>query len=333
MTFCIGRREFITLLGGAAAAWPLAARAQQRDQVRRIGVLAPAAANDPVWQARIGAFQQALALLGWIIGRNVQIDTRWATTDAAAIRREAEELAALAPDVILAAGHSSAAPLLQATRTLPIVFVMVQDAVAAGFVDSLARPGGNATGFTSWEFSMGAKWLELLKQIAPGLTRVAVLRDASQGFAVSQFVAIQTVAPSLGVEVIPVNMRDPGEIEQSVDAFARAPNGGLIPIPSAAAVRHRDLIITLAARRKLPAVYWERLFVAAGGLISYGPDTVDMFRRAAQYVDRILKGVKPADLPVQAPTKYGTVLNLKTAKALGLDIPASVLARADEVIE
>jgi ABC-type uncharacterized transport system substrate-binding protein len=329
----IGRRKFLATLGGAAAAWPLATRAQQRDQVRRIGVLAPAAANDPVWQARIGAFQQALALLGWIIGRNVQIDTRWATTDAAAIRREAEELAALAPDVILAAGHSSAAPLLQTTRTLPIVFVMVQDAVAAGFVDSLARPGGNATGFTSWEFSMGAKWLELLKQIAPGLTRVAVLRDASQGFAVAQFVAIQTVAPSLGVEVIPVNMRDPGEIEQSVDAFARAPNGGLIPIPSAAAVRHRDLIITLAARRKLPAVYWERLFVAAGGLISYGPDLVDEFRQAANYVDRILKGDKPADLPVQAPTKYGTVLNLKTAKALGLDIPASVLARADEVIE
>jgi putative ABC transport system substrate-binding protein len=301
--------------------------------VRRIGVLAPAAANDPVWQARIGTFQQTLALLGWIIGRNVQIDTRWATTDAAAIRREAEELAALAPDVLLAAGHSSAAPLMQATRTLPIVFVLVQDAVAAGFVDSLARPGGNATGFTSWEFSMGAKWLELLKQIAPGLTRVAVLRDASQGFAVSQFVAIQTVAPSLGVEVIPVNMRDPGEIEQSVDAFARAPNGGLIPIPSAAAVRHRDLIITLAARRKLPAVYWERLFVAAGGLISYGPDLVDQFRQAANYVDRILKGDKPADLPVQAPTKYETVLNLKTAKALGLEMPPSVLARADEVIE
>jgi putative tryptophan/tyrosine transport system substrate-binding protein len=322
----VRRREFITLLGGAAAGWPLAARAQQGERVRRIGVLAPAAANDPVWQARIGAFQQALALLGWIIGRNVQIDTRWATTDAAAIRREAEELAALAPDVILAAGHSSAAPLLQTTRTLPIVFVMVQDAVAAGFVDSLARPGGNATGFTSWEFSMGAKWLELLKQIAPGLTRVAVLRDASQGFAVAQFVAIQTVAPSLGVEVIPVNMRDPGEIEQSVDAFARAPNGGLIPIPSAAAVRHRDLIITLAARRKLPAVYWERLFVAAGGLISYGPDLVDEFRPAANYVDRILKGDKPADLPVQAPTKYETVLNLKTAKALGLDLPASVLA-------
>jgi putative tryptophan/tyrosine transport system substrate-binding protein len=333
MTVTIGRRELLAALGGTAAAWPLAARAQQGERVRRIGVLAPAAANDPVWQARIGAFQQALALLGWIIGRNVQIDTRWATTDAAAIRREAEELAALAPDVILAAGHSSAAPLLQTTRTLPIVFVMVQDAVAAGFVDSLARPGGNATGFTSWEFSMGAKWLELLKQIAPGLTRVAVLRDASQGFAVAQFVAIQTVAPSLGVEVIPVNMRDPGEIEQSVDAFARAPNGGLIPIPSAAAVRHRDLIITLAARRKLPAVYWERLFVAAGGLISYGPDLVDQFRQAANYVDRILKGDKPADLPVQAPTKYETVLNLKTAKALGLDLPASVLARADEVIE
>jgi ABC-type uncharacterized transport system substrate-binding protein len=327
----IRRREFLILLGGGAAAWPLAAGAQQR--MRHIGVLVPGVANDPVWQARIGAFQQALALSGWIIGRNVRIDIRWATTDAAAIRREAEELAALAPDVILAAGHSSTAPLLQVTRTVPIVFVLVQDAVAAGFVDSLARPGGNATGFTSWEFSMGAKWLELLKQIAPGVTRVAVLRDASQGFAVSQFVAIQTVAPSLGVEVIPVNMRNPGEIEQSVDAFARAPNGGLIPIPSAAAVRHRDLIITLAARRKLPAVYWERLFVAAGGLISYGPDLVDQFRGSANYVDRILKGDKPTDLPVQAPTKYETVLNLKTAKALGLDLPTSVLARADEVIE
>jgi putative ABC transport system substrate-binding protein len=327
----VRRRKFITLLGGAAAVWPLAARAQQR--MRHIGVLVPGVANDPVWQARIGAFQQALALSGWIIGRNVRIDIRWATTDAAAIRREAEELAALAPDVILAAGHSSTAPLLQVTRTVPIVFVLVQDAVAAGFVDSLARPGGNATGFTSWEFSMGAKWLELLKQLAPGLTRVAVLRDASQGFAVSQFVAIQTVAPSLGVEVITVNMRDPTEIEQSVDAFARAPNGGLIPIPSAAAVRHRDLILTLAAERKLPAVYWERLFVAAGGLISYGPDLVDQFRGAANYVDRILKGDKPTDLPVQAPTKYETVLNLKTAKALGLDLPTSVLARADEVIE
>jgi putative tryptophan/tyrosine transport system substrate-binding protein len=324
------RRDFITLLGGAAS-WPLGARAQQR--MRYIGVLVPGVANDPVWQARIGAFQQALALSGWIIGRNVRIDIRWATTDAAAIRREAEELAALAPDVILAAGHSSTAPLLQVTRTVPIVFVLVQDAVAAGFVDSLARPGGNATGFTSWEFSMGAKWLELLKQLAPGLTRVAVLRDASQGFAVSQFVAIQTAAPSLGVEVITVNMRDPTEIEQSVDAFARAPNGGLIPIPSAAAVRHRDLILTLAAERKLPAVYWERLFVAAGGLISYGPDLVDQFRGSANYVDRILKGDKPTDLPVQAPTKYETVLNLKTAKALGLDLPTSVLARADEVIE
>jgi putative tryptophan/tyrosine transport system substrate-binding protein len=327
----VKRREFIAFLGGAAAAWPLAARGQQR--MRHIGVLVPGVANDPVWQARIGAFQQALALSGWTIGRNVRIDIRWATTDAAAIRREAEELAALAPDVILAAGHSSTAPLLQVTRTVPIVFVLVQDAVAAGFVDSLARPGGNATGFTSWEFSMGAKWLELLKQLAPGLTRVAVLRDASQGFAVSQFVAIQTVAPSLGVEVITVNMRDPTEIEQSVDAFARAPNGGLIPIPSAAAVRHRDLILTLAAERKLPAVYWERLFVAAGGLISYGPDLVDQFRGSANYVDRILKGDKPTDLPVQAPTKYETVLNLKTAKALGLDLPTSVLARADEVIE
>ena len=327
------RRDFIRVLAGSAAAWPIAAHAQQGERVRRIGVLAPAVADDPVWQARIGAFQQALALLGWMIGRNVQIDTRWATTDAAVIRRHAEELAALAPDVILAGGHSSAAPLLQATRSVPIVFALVQDAVAAGFVDSLARPGGNATGFTSWEFSMGAKWLELLKQIAPGLTRVALLRDASQGFAVSQFAAVQAVAPSLGVEVIPLNMREAGEIEQSVATFAHSSNAGLIPIPSAAAVRHRDLIITLAARHRLPAVYWERLFVAAGGLISYGPDLVDQFRQAAGYVDRILKGEKPADLPVQVPTKYETVLNLKTAKALGLDVPATVLARADEVIE
>ena len=327
------RREFITLLGGVALAWPLDVHPQQSERVRMIGVLLPAAANDTEYQAWVGAFMQGLALAGWTIGRNVRIDIRWATTDAATIRREAEELAALAPDVTLAAGHSSAAPLLQATRTVPIVFAMVQDAVAAGFVDSLARPGGNATGFTSWEFSMGAKWLELLKQIAPGVTRVTVLRDASQGFAVSQFVAIQTVAPSLGVEVIPVNMRDAGEIEQSVATFARSPNGGLIPIPSAAAVRHRDLILTLTARHKLPAVYWERLFVAAGGLISYGPNLVDEFRQAANYVDRILKGDKPADLPVQTPTKYETVLNLKTAKALGLDVPATVLARADEVIE
>jgi putative tryptophan/tyrosine transport system substrate-binding protein len=327
------RRNFITLLGGAAIAWPLAARAQQREPVRRIGVPLPGTADDQVWQARLAAFHQGLALLGWTIGRNMRIDARWATPNVAEIRRQAAELAALAPDVILAGGTSSVGPLLQATHSVPIVFTLTNDPVGSGFVDSLARPGGNATGFMVWEFSIGGKWLELLKEIAPGVTRVAVLRDATQGFAVSTFAAIQTAAPSLGVEVIPVNMRDAGEIEQSVKAFARSANGGLIPSPSAAGVRHRDLIVTLAARHKLPAVYWERSFVAAGGLISYGPDIVDEFRKAAGYVDRILKGEKPADLPVQAPTNLGLVINTKTAKALGLDVPPTLLARADEVIE
>ena len=326
------RRTFITLLGGAAATWPLA-RAQQPERMRRIGVLLPAAADDAEFQTRVGAFLQGLALLGWTIGRNVRIDTRWATANAAEIRRHAAELAALAPDVILAHGASTVGPLLQATRTVPIVFPVVADPVGAGFVDSLARPGGNATGFMVFEYSMGGKWLELLKQIAPGVTRAAVLRDATQGSGTSQFAVIQAVAPSLRVEVNPVNMRDAGEIERAVAAFARSPNGGLIVTAGAAAVLHRDLIVTLAARHKLPAVYSERSFVAAGGLISYGPDYIDQYRRAAGYVDRILKGEKPADLPVQAPTRYETVLNLKTAKALGLDVPATVLVRADEVIE
>jgi putative tryptophan/tyrosine transport system substrate-binding protein len=329
----VRRREFITLLGGTAAAWPLAARAQQAERVRRIGVLLPAVADDPEWQARVGAFLQALALLGWTIGRNVRIDIRWATTNDGEIHRHATELAALAPDVILAGGATPAGPLLQATSIVPIVFTFGIDPVGAGLVDSLARPGGNATGFMSYEFSIGGKWLELLKEIAPGVTRVAVLRDATQAFAMSLFAAMQAVAPSLGVEVIPVNMRNAGEIEQSVETFARSPNGGLIPVGSAAAVRHRELILTLAARHKLPAVYWERFFVVAGGLMSYGPDLVEQFRQAAGYVDRILKGEKPADLPVQAPTKYGLVLNLKTAKALGLNVPPTLLARADEVIE
>jgi ABC-type uncharacterized transport system substrate-binding protein len=328
------RRTFISLLGGAAVAWPHAARAQQGKPVRRIGVLLPATADDPVWQARFGAFLQALALLGWTIGRNVHIDTRWATSNAAEVRRHAAELAALAPDVILAGGTSTVAPLLQAARNVPIVFTIVNDPVGVGLVDSLARPGGNATGFMVFEFSMAVKWLELLKEIAPGVKRVAVLRDATLGFATSMFAAIQGVAPSLAVvEVIPVNMRAAGEIEQSIETFARAPNGGLIPIASAAAVRHRDLIVTLAARHKLPAIYWDRVFVATGGLASYGPDLVDQCRRAAGYVDRILRGEKPADLPVQAPTMYELVINLKTAKALGLEVPPSVLARADEVIE
>jgi putative ABC transport system substrate-binding protein len=327
------RREFITLLGGAAAAWPLIARAQQPERMRRIGVLQPATADDAVFQARIGAFLQELALLGWSIGRNVRIDIRWATTNAAEIRRHTAELVALAPDVILAAGDSTVPPLQQATHTVPIVFPVATDPVAAGYVNSLARPGGNATGFMTAEYSIGGKYLELLKEIAPGLTRAVVLRDTTQGSGTSQFAAIQAVAPSLRMEVIPVNMRDAGEIEQSVKTFARSPNGGLIVTASGATVHHRDLIVTLAARHKLPAVYWERLFVAAGGLISYGPDLIDQYRRAAGYVDRILKGEKPADMPVQAPTKYETVINLKTAKALGLTVPPTLLARADEVIE
>jgi ABC-type uncharacterized transport system substrate-binding protein len=332
MASYIGRRKFLATLGGAAV-WPLAAQAQQTDRVRRVGVLVPAVADDPEWQARVGAFQQALALLGWTIGRNVRIDTRWGTTSAAEIRRQAAELAALAPDVILAGGASGVGPLLQATRTVPIVFTLGVDPVGAGLVDSLARPGGNATGFMAWEFSIAGKWLELLKQIAPGVTRVAVLRDASQAFATSLFAVMQAVAPSLGVEVIPVNMRNADEIEQSVGIFARSPNGGLIPVASAAAMRHRELILTLAARYRLPAIYWERFFVAAGGLMSYGADLVGQFRQAASYVDRILKGEKPADLPVQAPTKYELVINLKTAQALGLEVPPTLLARADEVIE
>jgi putative tryptophan/tyrosine transport system substrate-binding protein len=323
------RREFLGVVGGAAA-FSFSARAQ--DRVRRIGVLLPAAADDPAFQVRVAAFHQGLALLGWSIGRNVRIDTRWATANADTIRRHAAELVALAPDVILAHGDSTVGPLLQATRTVPIVFPVLGDPVAAGYVESLARPGGNVTGFMIFEYSMGGKWLELLKQIAPGVTRAAVLRDPTQSGA-SQFTAIQTVAPSLRVEVSPVNTRDAGEIERAVAAFARAPNGGLIVTAGAAVTLHRELIITLAARHKLPAVYYERFFAVAGGLISYGPDYVDQYRRAAGYVDRILKGEKPADLPVQAPTKYETVLNLKTAKALGLDVPAAVLARADEVIE
>jgi putative tryptophan/tyrosine transport system substrate-binding protein len=327
------RRQFITLLGGAACAWPLAARAQQGERMRRIGVLLNAAADDAVFQTRVGAFLQALALLGWTIGRNVRIDTRWATANAAEIRRHAVELAALAPDVILAHGAGPVGALLQATRTVPIVFVGVIDPVGGGFVDSLARPGGNATGFLLFEYSLSGKWLELLKQIAPGVTRVAVLRNPAISSGPAQFGVIQAVAPSLRVEVNPLNMRDAGEIERAVAAFARASNDGLIVTASAAAEAHRDLIITLAARHKLPAVYSERSFVAAGGLISYGPDYIDQYRKAAGYVDRILNGEKPADLPVQAPTRYETVLNLKTARALGLDVPATVLARADEVIE
>ena len=326
------RRQFILALSGAAMS-PFAARAQQPEKMRRIGILLPATADDPAWQARVGAFLQGLGQLGWSIGRNLQIETRWATANAAEIRTHAAELVALAPDVILAGGTSALGPLLQATRTVPIVFTLAFDPVGAGFVNSLARPGGNATGFMLTEYSFSGKWLELLKEIAPGVTRVAVLRDATQGFAISEFAAIQAVAPSLRVEVSPVDIRDAGEIERAVAAFARAPNGGLILTGSAAAVRYRNLIVTLAAKHKLPAIYFERFFATAGGLVSYGPDNVDAFHRAAGYVDRILKGEKPADLPVQAPTKYELVINLKTAKALGLTVPPGLLARADEVIE
>ena len=293
--------------------------------MRRIGALA-GIENDAEGQARFAAFQQGLQQLGWTDGRNVQIVYRFGGGDADNIRKHAAELAALAPDVILAGGGAAAGPVLQATRTVPIVFVHVPDPVGAGFVDSLARPGGNATGFINFEYSIGAKWLELLKAIAPGVTRAAVLRDAIIAAGTGQFGAIQSTAPSLGVEVSPVNVRDAGEIERAVAAFARSSNGGLIVTVSALAVVHRDLIITLAARHKLPAIYFERNFVAGGGLVSYGPDYLDQYRRAAGYVDRILKGEKPADLPVQAPTKYTLVINLKTAKALGITMPSTLLA-------
>jgi putative tryptophan/tyrosine transport system substrate-binding protein len=331
----VRRREFIALLGGGAAvAWPLAARAQQPDRVRRIGVLMASAADDSESQARIAAFLQGLQQLGWTDGRNVRIDTRWATTDPDDLRRHAAELATLAPDVLVAAtGTVTVAPLLQATRTVPIVFVQVIDPVGAGFVVSLARPGGNATGFTIYEYGMSGKWLAFLKEIAPRVARAAVLRDPAIASGIGQFAAVQAVAPSLGVELSPVDVRDAGEIERAVTVFARFSNGGLIVTASALATRHRDLIIALAARHRLPAVYAYRYMVAAGGLASYGPNSIDQYRRAAGYVDRILKGEKPADLPVQSPTKYETVINLKTAKALGLTVPDTVLARADEVIE
>ena len=326
------RRQFIELLGGAAA-WPVVARAQQPERMRRIGVLMPAAADDAEYQARLAAFYQELAQLGWTIGRNLRIDTRWATANAAEVRRQAAELAALAPDIVLVHGNTPLGAMLQATRTVPIVFPVVGDPVAAGYVDSLARPGGNATGFAQFEFSLSGKWLELLKEIAPGVARVAVLRDTTLGSGTSQYAVIQAVAPSFRVEVSPVNVRDASEIEQSVETFARSPNGGLVVTAGGATQRHRDLIVTLAARHKLPAVYFDRSFVTVSGLISYGASMIDQYRRAAGYVDRILKGEKPADLPVQAPTKYELVINLKTAKALGLDVPPTLLARADEVIE
>jgi putative tryptophan/tyrosine transport system substrate-binding protein len=326
------RREFITLLGGAVAL-PLAARAQESERMRRIGVLLPGTADDAEYQARMAAFLQGLQQLGWSDGRNVRIDIRYAAGDANLIRKYAAELIALAPDVILAPGTTSLGPLLQATRTVPIVFTTLLDPVGAGFVDSLARPGGNATGFIAFEYSLSGKWLELLKQIAPSLTRVAILRDPATAAGIGQFAAIQSAAPSFGVELRPIDMREADEIERAVTAFARSSNGGLIVTAGSGSVIHRDLIIKLAARHQLPTVYGAHHFVTGGGLISYGPDRIDQYRQAAGYIDRILKGEKPGDMPVQAPTKYELVINLKTAKALGLTVPPALLASANEVIE
>jgi putative tryptophan/tyrosine transport system substrate-binding protein len=329
----IRRRDFITLLGGAAAAWPLAARAQQATKLRRIGVLQALAADDAESSRRFTAFVQGLQELGWAEGRNMRIDVRWGAGDAGRIRDYAAELVALAPDVIFVIGAGSLVPLQQATRTVPIVFAVVSDPVGAGFVESLARPGGNVTGFGFFEFSTGGKWVELLKEMAPGVTRMAVIRDPTQPAGVGYLTAVRSLAPLLGVEVSVIDVRDPGEIERPVSSFARSDNGGLIVTPSGVTIVHRKLIIALAARYKLPTVYWERFYLTDGGLISYGPDGSDLCRRAASYVDRILKGEKPADLPVQAATKFELAINLKTAKALGLEVPPTLLARADEVIE
>jgi putative ABC transport system substrate-binding protein len=329
----VRRRDFITLVGGAAAGWPLAARAQQAERMRRIGVLMNAAADDPEGQARIAAFHQGLQELGWTLGQNARIDARWGAVDADSSRRYAAELVGLAPDVILASASPAIAALQQTTRTIPIVFTSVADPVGAGFVETLAHPGGNITGFSLFEYTLSGKWLELLKEIAPGVTRALVLRDATVGSGVGQYAIIQAVAPSLQVELRPIDERDPGEIERAIVTFAQSPNGGLIIAGSPAGLVHRNLIITLADHHQLPAVYPLPYFARSGGLIAYGPDTVSPYRRAAGYVDRILKGEKPADLPVQAPTKYELVINLKTAKALGLSVPQSLLSRADEVIE
>jgi ABC-type uncharacterized transport system substrate-binding protein len=329
------RREFIKVIAGSTAAWPLAAFAQQSERMRRIGVLVGGGldADDSDMQVRIGAFEDGLKQLGWTNGQNVRIDIRAGAGDTDRIRRYAEELVAVAPDVILATGAAAVAPLLKATRTLPIVFTNVVDPVGAGFVDSLARPGGNVTGFVSFEYGLSAKWLELLKEIAPRVTRVAVIRDPEISAGTGQFGAIQGAASSFGLELTTVSPREAGEVERAIATFARTPNGGLITTSSALAIVHRDLIIGLAAKHKLPAVYPRRVYPASGGLISYGPDVIDSSRRAAGYVDRILKGEKPADLPVQTPSKYELIVNLKTAKALGLIIPNTLIGRADEVIE
>jgi ABC-type uncharacterized transport system substrate-binding protein len=328
------RREFITLLGGAAAAWPLAARAQESRRVRRVGVLATVPADDSEIQVRMAAFHQGLQEKEWIVGRNIRIDYRWsAAGDDEQTRKYAAELIALAPEVVLAVATATVGPLKRVSGTTPIVFVQVSDPVGAGFVESLARPGGNTTGFTLFEFSMSAKWLELLKDIEPSLTRVAVLRDPDLASGIGQFAAMQSVAPSLGMELTPIGVRGASEIERALSAVTQRSNTGLVVLPGSLTLLHRKLIITLAAHHHLPAVYPYRYHVIDGGLISYGPDTIDQYRLAAGYVDRILKGEKPAELPVQAATKFELVINLKTAKALGLEVPPTLLARADEVIE
>ena len=328
------RREFISVLGGAAAAWPIAAHAQQPERVRRIGVLMSTSGDDPESQARLMAFTQGLQQLGWSDGRNVRIETRWALGETARVHRYAAELIELSPDVIVTGGRvASVVPAIeQAGRRIPIVFVQAVDPVGSGYIASLARPGGNATGFTQFEYTLSGKWLELLKEVAPRTTRAAVLRESGQA-GVGQWAVIQTVASSMAVELTPIDIREPAEIERAVAAFAREPNGGLIVAVSSAATVHRDLIIALATKHRLPAIYPYRYFVGSGGLASYGPNLIDQYGRAATYVDRILKGEKPADLPVQSPTKYELAVNLKTAKALGIEIPPTLLARADEVIE
>jgi putative tryptophan/tyrosine transport system substrate-binding protein len=332
MASYIGRREFLATLLGAAV-WPVAARAQQRERMRRVGVLMNLTPDDAEGQARLAAFLQGLQEAGWAVGRNVRIDLRWGGGDAESFRKQAAELVALSPDVVFASGIPVATPLLQATRTVPIVFAQVVDPVGAGLVANLARPGGNATGFTSPEYGFAGKWVELIKEIAPGVTRVAVLRDATSSSGIGYLGAVRLATSSFGMELTPVGITDAGEIERGVTAFARASNGALIVTGNTLTMVHRELIITLAARHRLPAVYALPLFANDGGLISYGPDSIDPYRRAAGYVDRILKGEKPADLPVQQPTKFELIINLRTAKALGLEVPPTLLARADEVIE
>jgi putative ABC transport system substrate-binding protein len=327
------RRDLIKGIAGTASAWPFATRAQQRERIRRVGVLTPFPADDVEGQTRLTGFAQALQQADWTLGQNLRLDYRWGDGKPDTMRKYATELVALAPDVILANSSTSVSALLQVTRTVPIVFAAVADPVGAGYVESLARPGGNATGFTGFEYSIGSKWLELLKEVAPSVTRLAVLRDSAIAAGPGQFGVLQAFAPSLGLELRPVELRDAGELERSINAFAQGPNGGLIVTGSPAATAHRDLIVALAASHRLPAIYYSAYYCTAGGLICYGSDFLDQFRRAAGYVDRILKGEKPADMPVQAPTKYELVVNLKTAKALGLTIPQSLLATADEVIE